>query len=135
MEINIKGQVIHKRSISKKLIFFDIIRDNENNIEHSKQLDHSPNSDNTIRKTVVLKSAICGEEIMSLARTTSSKIHVGDIVKFNGNFEGDTQSTFQASSFNVITRWEKSIQEKVFLPFRRQSNNIGITIRGSAVIT
>ena len=66
--IELKGQVVHKRKLSKKLIFFDIEQINED-----KKCDED-------RITVVLKSWICENETFVKATQGHLKIHVGDQV-------------------------------------------------------
>ena len=66
--IELKGQVVHKRKLSKKLIFFDIEQKNED-----KKCEED-------RLTVVLKSWICENEIFVKATQGHLKIHVGDQV-------------------------------------------------------
>ena len=117
MEISVKGQVVHKRSISKKLLFFDIVIEETSGEQHSlKETKASPEISKTKRITVILKSFVCGEKIMNLARATDSKIHAGDTVEFYGSFEEDSQCTFQASSFDVINRWDELNAGKAFIP-------------------
>ena len=66
--LELKGQVVHKRKLSKKLIFFDI---------EQKTEDKNCEED---RITVVLKSWICEDEIFVKATQGHLKIHVGDQV-------------------------------------------------------
>ena len=96
--MEITGQVVHRRSVSKKLLFFDILRE-------CGRSDGESNLTNIPRVTVMLKNDICGDELITLARCTTSKIHVGDVVCFCGNFEDGT-SVFLPSSFIVVSRWE-----------------------------
>ena len=107
-ETQITGQVVHKRSISKKLLFFDILTDT---YEGGKDLD-LPKSK---RITVMFKSVCCGNELIHIARTTTNKIHIGDVVRFLGNFE-DNSSIFLPMAFDVIDRWETSNPGKSFCP-------------------
>ena len=104
--MEVTGQVVHRRSVSKKLLFLDILRE-------FGRSDIVSNVANNSRVTVMLKNDICGEELLKLARCTTSKIHVGDVVCFCGNFEDDT-SIFLPSSFIVVSRWEKLNPGKPF---------------------
>ena len=108
METHVTGQVVHKRSISKKLLFFDILTDI---YEGDKDLNLSTPK----RITIMFKSVSCGNELINLARTTKNKIHIGDVVRFLGNFE-DKKLIFLPMSFDVIDRWETSNPGKSFCP-------------------
>ena len=108
METHVTGQVVHKRSISKKLLFFDIFTDI---YEGDKDLNLSTSK----RITIMFKSVSCGNELINLARTTKNKIHIGDVVRFLGNFE-DKKLIFLPMSFDVIDRWETSNPGKSFCP-------------------
>ena len=68
------------------------------------------------RITVILKSIICGEEVMNLARTTSSKLHAGDDVQFQGEFESEDIKTFVANTFTIIKKWTERNPGKSFIP-------------------
>ena len=103
--MELTGQIVHRRSLSKKLLFFDILKDFDSDIDS--------NVKNDSRVTIMLKKDICGEELIKLARYTTSKIHVGDVVSFCGNFEGGT-GIFLPSSFTVLSRWEKLNPGKTF---------------------
>ena len=107
-ETHITGQVVHKRSISKKLLFLDILTDI---YEDDKDINLATSK----RITVMFKSVSCGNELMQLARTTTNKIHIGDVVRFLGNFEDNT-SIFLPMAFDVIDRWETSNPGKSFCP-------------------
>lgn len=82
------GQVVHKRQVSKKICFLDII------------LEHSDDSkDQTGRNTVILKSWIAGAEVMAKALKGPEKIHCGDWVRFQGDILDDNEMT--AKTFQV----------------------------------
>ena len=100
MESIVIGQVIHKRSLSKKLMFIDITT--------------GSNSDD--RLTVVFKLAECGQEIMVKASKSRSKIHVGDRIRVYGapNKDADVLEIL-AKDFRVLERWS-DVSNTPFVP-------------------
>ena len=98
--MNLIGQVVHIRNVSKKLMFIDII-------EKLKIEDSITDLSNLKRITVIMKYTTCGEKWISDARTSNSKIHVGDIVQFLGEFEDNNNQTFLPSAFEVLSRWKE----------------------------
>ena len=118
----LKGQIIHKRKLSKKLIFLDI---EPNDVYH--ETNHSTNRDDNVvihendksdnqkeRITIVLKSWDCGEDIFRKATQGSQKIHVGDEVSFTGKFED--LKTFSAKFFKVDKYWSAANPGTNFIP-------------------
>ena len=109
MEMDLIGQAVHIRNVSKKLMFIDIL-------EKLRSEDIYQNILNSKRITVMMKYTICGQNVINNARTSNSKIHVGDVVKFAGAFETNDQKIFIASSFNILTRWIEINPNKHFDP-------------------
>ena len=112
METCVTGQIIHKRSVSKKLLFIDILREGHISIKEKSSSD----TENYGRVTIIFKSDFCGEQMIKSARTPPSKIHVGDIIKFQGNFEGDESLTFLPTAFTLVNAWEEINPGKSFCP-------------------
>ena len=105
MEVKIDGQVVKiRKSDDEKVAFFDI--DSQTLLgEKLKGSDEEPKP-LTKRICVALKSWICGEEILEKAvKTTSERIHVGDLVAFVGAYEDET--TFDSKGFEVLSRGKK----------------------------
>ena len=119
MSEKINGQIIHKRKLSKKLIFFDI---EPVDVHETNQI--STNSDNVVinnqpniqneRITIVLKSWDCGEDVFRKATQGNQKIHVGDKVSFTGKFED--VKTFSAKIFTVDEYWSAANPGLNFIP-------------------
>ena len=104
MSEKINGQIIHKRKLSQKLIFFDIEPNNDKEVQQemindNATINNQPNIQNE-RITVVLKSWDCGEDVFRKATQGNQKIHVGDKVGFTGKFED--LKTFSAKFFTVV---------------------------------
>ena len=106
----LRGQVVHKRNISKKLLFVDIMKlkpsDCNRSAQHHDRYDDT--SARTSRISVILKAVICGNEVIQMARKSSSKIHIGDEVEFRGEFESEDMTTFLAHSFKVERKWAEA---------------------------
>ena len=103
MSEKINGQIIHKRKLSQKLIFFDIEPNNDKEVKqeminNNAMINNQPNIQNE-RITIVLKSWDCGEDVFRKATQGNQKIHVGDKVGFTGKFED--LKTFSAKFFIV----------------------------------
>ena len=109
MEMDLIGQAVHIRNVSKKLMFIDIL-------EKLQSEDMYQNILNSKRITVMMKYTICGQNVIDSARTSNSKIHVGDVVKFAGAYETNDKQIFIASSFNILTRWIEINPNKHFDP-------------------
>ena len=105
MEVKIEGQVVHiRKSEDQKIAFFDM--DSQTLLgEKPENSDEEPGPLSQ-RICIELKSWNCGEDVMEQAvKTTSQRIHVGDLVSFVGAYEGET--TFGAKSFEVLSRGKK----------------------------
>jgi len=104
MEVKIEGQVVHiRKSEDQKIAFFDI----EPTLLGEKTKDSEEGPEPLPQKMcIVLKSSNCGEDVLAKAvKTTSQRIHVGDVVAFVGAYEDKT--TFGAKSFEVLSRGKK----------------------------
>ena len=105
MTVKIEGQVIWiRKSEDQNIAFFDI--DSQTLVgEKLKGSDEEPEP-LPQRICVALKSWICGEGVLEQAvKTTSQRIHVGDLVAFVGAYEDET--TFGAKTFEVLSRGKK----------------------------
>ena len=105
MTVKIEGQVIWiRKSEDQNIAFFDI--DSQTLVgEKLKDSDEEPEP-LPQRICVALKSWICGEDVLEQAvKTTSQRIHVGDLVAFVGAYEDET--TFGAKNFEVLSRGKK----------------------------
>lgn len=123
MQSTVSGTVVHIRTVSKKIAFFDIeYQEPPKNIDSIKSnCEETPN--NTVnhanipvhiaRKTVVFKSWECGESLV-LATRSKSKIHVGDEVTFSGYFENN--DTFSAKTYSIDQLWSFISPGTFFLP-------------------
>ena len=82
----LRGQVIHKRQVSKKLVFFDVSE-----------------TDSGTRRAAILKSWISGPDVMIQALKGGGKIHVGDTVRFHGDdsSSGQNEDEVVVKSFEV----------------------------------
>merc|ERR1719376_2001998 len=96
-----EGRVLHKRSISKKLMFVDIETSSSPHGGHflnstcpaieakavapNSKAVHSDASSKDLHKVrrleCVFKVGICGQDQMFKAQKTSDKIHVGDVIR------------------------------------------------------
>ena len=105
MELKIEGQVVQiRKSEDQTIAFFDIDSQTLLN-EKPEDSDEEPGPF-PHRICVAFKSWNCGEEVLEQAvKTTSQRIHVGDLVAFAGAFEGE--ATFGAKSFKVLSRGKK----------------------------
>ena len=115
-----RGQVVHKRSISKKLMFVDVMKLKPLDCTQSAE-PHSHNGYNEApagqsRISVILKSVICGNEVIEMARKSPSKIHIGDEVEFRGEFEREDMASFLAYSYKIETKWTETSLGKSFDP-------------------
>ena len=98
----IEGRVLHKRSVSKRLLFVDI------------QHDHQ-------RVTSVFKIGVCSEDLIFKAQKTSNKIHVGDIVQVQGKLN---EGEMLVEDFKVVQRWS-DVSEGAFQPVPPPSTSQG----------
>ena len=96
MRDSVSGTIVHLRKTSRKLVFFDI---------------EIPPGDR--RKTVVVKSWET-PEILSRAVKGKDKIHLGDVIEFQGYHEND--SVFSASNYEIVTLWSVTNPELNFTP-------------------
>ena len=106
-KMDLIGQAVHIRNVSKKLMFIDILEKVPN-----ENMDDVVS--NYPRTTVMLKYTLCGEKLMNVAQTSSSKIHVGDIVQFLGAYENEHNKTFIPSSFKIVSTWKEAHPNKSF---------------------
>ncbi|XP_040581831.1 uncharacterized protein [Lepeophtheirus salmonis] len=88
-------QLVHKRSLSKKLIFFDGVI-----IKNGVTLND--------RITFLIKEDETSKEFMTRVRQGKEKLRVGDIIKFTGSFENENY--FIVSDYQFIQRWDNSIK-------------------------
>lgn len=78
------GRVVHKRSLSKKICFFDVLVNEEE------------------RRTVVFKIWHCGEDLMQKMLKGQDRIHVGDEIEFEGRFE--TDHDFEVDAYKILSK-------------------------------
>lgn len=86
----IKGQVVHKRTPGKNLLFLDII-------EEGKQT----------RASVLFKD----QNILEQVKRGDKKVHLGDTLRVEGSFDGNI---FLATSFTIIQAWKDKFPRKTF---------------------
>ncbi len=94
------GQVVHKRSVSSKLCFYDLIITTSNKHEE--------------RISVALKAWICGQEVLDRARkgNDTERIHVGDVIRFKG--KTSEEENFQATDFKIVRSFKEHNPGKTF---------------------
>lgn len=91
------GRVVHKRSVSKKLVFIDITDITE------------------CRIALVFKLSECGQEVMTRASKSASKIHVGDWIEVEGKQSSSGMHEILVKDFIVLERWS-DISDMPFVP-------------------
>ena len=97
-----QGQVVHKRQLSRKLCFLDIVLDNEEEIDKTRGVAEKGSlALLLLRKTVILKSWICGQDVMDRALKGSGKIHCGDWVHCQGQM-CQSGEELTAANFEVL---------------------------------
>ena len=92
-----------RKSEDQKIAFFYI--DSET-LLHEKQEDSDEEPGPLTQSIcVALKSWNCGESLEQAVKTTSERIHVGDLVAFVGAFEDE--ATFDGKNFEILSRGKK----------------------------
>ena len=71
-------------------------------LEKIQSEDIDQNTSNSKRITVMMKYTICGQNVINNARTSNSKIHVGDVVKFAGAFETNDKKWMNNAYYNTM---------------------------------
>lgn len=102
-QVLVVGTVVHIRKMSKKISFFDVLKQSETPSEMPP------------RVTVVLKLWVCGQKVMDDARSGPGKIHAGDVVSFtvaSATFE----DAFEALDFKIERRYADHSGGKAFVP-------------------
>ncbi len=95
--VPIEGQIVHKRSVSRNILFLDIV-----------------SSDDSKRSCAVLKREIVGDDVMDKFRTGPEKLHVGDEIKISGLI--DDKNVQKIESISITERWSISNPGKEFVP-------------------
>jgi lysyl-tRNA synthetase class II len=92
----IKGQAVHKRNISNKAMFVDVIK-----------------TEDQSRISVLFKKAenICDQSVIDRLKRGKEKLHLGDLVEIHGSLD---QDVFVATQYKIITRWSISNPDKSF---------------------
>ena len=94
----IKGQAIHKRNVSNKVVFIDII-------ETEDQKRHS----------VLFKTAenFCDQTVIDKLKRGKDKLHLGDFIEIHGKFDEDL---FVATNFSITEKWADNHPNQSFQP-------------------
>ena len=94
----IKGQVIHKRNVSNKVVFIDII-----------------NPEDQKRHSVLFKTSenLCDQTVIDKLKRGKYKLHLGDFVEIHGNFD---KELFLAKDFLITEKWADSHPNESFQP-------------------
>jgi len=100
--VDIDGQAVHIRKVSKNIVFLDLIDQNEKRI------------------SVAIKSWESGELLMRMTRG-KDKIHVGDKVSISGYFEENGE--FSALNYSVIELWAALSPSQPFIPIPPSTNS------------
>lgn len=88
----IQGQVVHKRTPGKNLVFLDIIED----VEGERR-----------RTSVLFKD----QSLLEQVKRGDKKVHLGDSLSVEGSFDG---SIFLARNFTLIEAWKDKFPGKTF---------------------
>ncbi len=98
LEEELEGRVVHIRSVSAKMCFYDVLID-----------DNA-----SLRRTALMKSWVCGTDTLELARKgrEEARIHVGDKVRFEGRKEEG--GVFEVVNFAVVASFRKHNPGKTF---------------------
>lgn len=131
---SITGQVVHKRTPSKKICFLDI------QISPTNPEEGNTSATCPIKKTAILKSWVSHPDLMKKALKGKSKIHVGDTVRFeiydedlrqidkesdnsqrddrpeNSNNADNDMKEVTVKSFTILERWAEKNPGVAFLP-------------------
>ena len=103
------GRVVHKRCVSKKLMFIDLESTNDHRVE------------------AVFKLPYCTPELMFQATKTDSKIHLGDLISVEGTLVSDME--IRVTNYEIIERWADN-SDIAFVPqpplVESKKKNIGI---------
>ena len=99
MDSLLEGQVVHKRKKSRKICFYDVVQQGTGE-----------------RRGAVMKSWVCGEAEMARAQCgADGRIRVGDVVKFHGRTEEDSD-LFDICKFEMVSRFSEAFPGKTFQP-------------------
>ena len=92
----IRGQVVHKRNVSNRVVFVDVIK-----------------SEDQSRISVLFKKAenICDQSVIDRLKRGKEKLRLGDVVEIHGSLD---QDVFVATQYKIITRWSISNPNKSF---------------------
>ena len=92
----IRGQAVHKRNVSNKVVFVDVIK-----------------TEDKSRISVLFKKAenICDQSVIDRLKRGKEKLRLGDVVEINGSLD---QDVFVATQYKIITRWSISNPNKSF---------------------
>ena len=90
------GQAVHKRNVSNKVVFVDVIK-----------------TEDKSRISVLFKKAenICDQSVIDRLKRGKEKLRLGDVVEINGSLD---QDVFVATQYKIITRWSISNPNKSF---------------------
>ena len=102
----IRGQAVHKRNISNKVVFIDIMK-----------------TEDQSRISVLFKKAenVCDQTVIDRLKRGKEKLHLGDDVEIYGGMDKDL---FIATEYKIISRWAKSNPNKSFEPKPPTKKNI-----------
>ena len=92
----IRGQAVHKRNVSNKVVFVDVIK-----------------TEDKSRISVLFKKAenICDQSVIDRLKRGKEKLRLGDVVEIHGSLD---QDVFVATQYKIITRWSISSPNKSF---------------------
>jgi len=96
--VDLRGQILHMRKVSKKLMFIDIEVTGETN-------------ENT-RESLIFKFWEV-PELYDLINRGSDKLHVGDIVTFFGAWD---DTAFSVSQYTIMVPWSSVSEGLAFTP-------------------
>ena len=94
-ETVVSGQIVHLRKLSKKMMFVDIIANND--ISDSQSEDN-----NCLRKNLVFKFWDLASCMWDKTNRGDDKLHHGDIVQFHGTWHKDL---FSVRDYTFINKW------------------------------
>jgi len=102
VSVNIEGQVVHIRKVSKKIVFLDIVDRND-------------------KRTSVVVKAWEAASLLLLMTKGKDKVHVGDKVSISGYFEENGE--FSALNYSILELWSNISPSEPFVPI--PPSNIG----------
>ena len=90
------GQAVHKRNVSNKVVFVDVIK-----------------TEDKSRISVLFKKAenSCDQSVIDRLKRGKEKMRLGDVVEIHGSLD---QDVFVATQYKIITRWSISNPNKSF---------------------